>query len=658
MADPNQPRPSVFEVAYNVVENIDDVVSSRIEQATRTSNELSQSALSAITALERTNLEFSAGPLPVAPRLDLEIPVELNLPLITPSSFGTITSRLPDSPTLSDVPDIEPRAIPAFEPSITGFVIPEPPAPIVVGEVPSRPSIEPVAIPSDPSVVLPPPPDLTTLQIPQFGGVTLPVFDVEAPEFVGTPISAVLNWAEPEYHPEVMSEVLEVIRRLWSGGSGIPPAVEQAMFERAASREDMVAQREIDAVAEEFSTRGFTMPTGMQAARVDQMRQDLAVKKLGLNRELTIKLAEFQVENVKFAVQQGIAAENVFVNLFLNAAQRLFDAAKYEIEAKLSVYNAQVALFNAQTAAFQTRASVFDTLVKAELSKIEVFRAEIEAELARGQLNEQSVRVYTARIQAVQAGVEIFKAQMDGAKIKVDTNRALIEMFAKEVEAYAVRIQADKTRFEAYEAQVKGEAAKAGILDAEARAYAALIQGYSSATDIDVKRAEAFIQRNRLRIEQYVAEIEAEKARLQSQLAVAQLGAQAYIADTQRFGAVAGAETAKAQLQVSAKESELRTNIAFYEAHTQAYLGHMEQLIRRASLVIESLKAAGQLSATLAAGAMAGVSVGASLSGGGSLSAGGQLSTTTSESISKSRSESFNFAGEAERVDAIYANRL
>lgn len=654
----NAPRPTVFDQAYAVVGSIDDVVSSRIEQATRTSNELSQSALAAIEALQDTNLEFSAGSPPTLPRLEIEIPVDLNLPRVTPTSFGQITAQMPEAPTLADGAEITPRLVPTFQPSITSFVIPDPPEPVDTGTLPTRPVLTTVTLPTDPNIVLPPPPDLYQLDIPTFEGLELPTFDAETPEFEGTPISAVLQWSEPAYRPEIMSEVLTVIRQLWAGGSGIPAAVEQAMYERAAAREDLTAMREVDSVAEEFSLRGFTMPTGMQAARADQMRQDLAVKKMAMNRELTIKIAEWQIENIKFAVQQAIAAENVFVNIFLNAAQRLFDAAKFEVEAKINVYNAQVALFNAQMSAYQTKAAVFDTLVKAEITKIEVFKAQLEAEIARGQINEQQVRVYTARVQALQTSVEIFKAQMDGAKTKVDTNRALIEMFSKEVEAYATKVQAEKTRFDAYEAQVRGEAAKAGIIDAEARAYASLIQGLSAATDIDVKRADVLIQRNRLRVEQYVSALEAEKTRIQSQLSVAQLGAQAYIADTQRFTAVAGAETAKAQLEVSAKEAELRTNIAFYEAQTQSYLGHMEQLIRRASLVIESLKAAGQLSATLAAGAMAGVSVGASLSGGGSLSAGGQLSESKSESISKSRGESFNFAGEAERIDALYANRL
>ena len=90
------------------------------------------------------------------------------------------------------------------------------------------------------------------------------------------------------------------------------------MVERALSREDMIANREIDSVAEEFSLRGFTMPTGMQAARTDQMRQGLGAQEAGtLNRELTIKLPRADREHPP-GVQQAIAAENVFVNIFLN----------------------------------------------------------------------------------------------------------------------------------------------------------------------------------------------------------------------------------------------------------------------------------------------------------------------------------------------------
>lgn len=637
--------PNVFEEAYDSVEHVDQIVSERIRDASETSTELQATALSTIAALQGVNFNFNAGVPPAPPNIDPNIDIDITLPPITPTSFGSITSNMPTAPALEGVPSLSPLTIPDFQSSIGSLNIPQAPAWSAPTAPPTRPDTGDVDIPDAPLLALPQMPALVEIEIPSFDGVQLPLFDATAPEFEGTAIPGILQWTEPTYHPEILGEVLGVIRTLWSGGSGIPPAVEQAMVERAMSREDMIANRELDAVAEEFSLRGFTMPTGMQAARADQMRQELALKKMALNRELTIKFAEWQIENIRFGVQQAIAAENVYVNLFLNSAQRVFEAARFQIESQVNIYNAQVSLYNARMNGYQIEAQVFDTLVKAELTKIEVFKAEIEAEIARGQINEQKVRTYTAQVEALQTEVEIFKAKMQGAQTQSDVIRNRIEAYRADVQAYGERIQADRVRFDAYESQVKGEAAKAGIIDAEARAYAALVQGKSSAADIDVKRAELVIQKNRALIEGYIASLDAEKARIASQTAVIQSGAQAYVADTQRYAAQAQAETAKAQVTVAAREAELRTNVAFYQAQVQAYIGNMEQLIRRAQLIIDALKAAGQISSTLAAGAMAGVHVGATLTGSGAVSASGAYSEVFSNSKSESVNENYNYEG-------------
>lgn len=647
MLDLNPNIDSAYQKAIAVVDDVDTLVSSRIQDAATTSASLRVTALSTIEALQRVNFNYSAGSPPSPPGIDSSINVDINLPRITPTSFGTINSTPPGRPKLDEVTKVGPLDVGDFVPSIDSLIIPNPPSWTDVGDPPEPPEPDDVVLPKAPQDRLDQlqVPQLVEISIPDFGGLMLPFFDASAPEFEATALPGILQWSEPTYHPEILDEVMAVIRQLWSGGSGIPPAVEQAMVERALSREDMIANREIDAVAEEFSLRGFTMPTGMQAARTDQMRQDLALKKLSLNRELTIKFAEWQIENIRFGVQQAIAAENVFVNIFLNSAQRMFEAAKFQIEAQLNIYNAQVALFNARMNGYQIEASVFDTLVKAELSKIEVFKAEIEAEVARGQLNEQKVRTYTAQVQALQTEVEIFKARMQGAQIQSEVIRNQIEAYKADVQAYAERIGAEKIKFDAYESQVKGEAAKAGIIDAEARAYAALVQGKANVADVDIKRAELIIQKNRSLIESYIADLDVEKTNIQSQSAVIQAGAQAYVADTQRFAAQAQAETAKAQVEVAAKETELRTNVSFYQAKVQAYIGHMEQLIRQASLVVDALKAAGQISSTLAAGAMAGVHVGATLSGSGAVSGSGADSFVNSYSKSDSKNENYNYDG-------------
>lgn len=634
----NEPLPNAYVEAIQQVDEVNALVSDRIDDAVATSSAMQNAALSAITALQGINFNINAGPIPAPPNIDPNININIDLPPITPTSFGAITSNIPDTPGLDNIPAIDPVVIPEFVSSVSSLNIPEPPPWTAPSNAPEAPVLSDINIPDAPNVVMPAVPALTEITVPTFAGLTLSEFNATAPEFSGTALPGILQWSEPTYHTEILDEVLAVIRTLWSGGSGIPPAVEQAMVERAASREDQIAEREISAVSEEFSLRGFTMPPGMEAARIDEMRQALAIKKLELNRELTIEFAKFQIENIRFGVEQAISAENVLVNIFLNSAQRMFEAARFQIESQINIYNAQVAVFNARMNGYQVEASVFDTKVKAELSKLEVFRAEIEAEVARGQINEQKVRTYTAQVQALQTQINIYTAQMQGAQIESEVVRNRIMAYSTEVQAYGARIAADKTRFEAYESQIKGESAKAGIIDSEARAYAALVQGKATGAEVNIKRAELTIQKNNSSINAYAATLEAEKARIQSQASVIQAGAQAYIADTQRFAAQAAAESTKAQLEITSKEVEMRTNISFYQAQVQAYIANMEQLIRQVALVVDSIKAAGQITSTMAAGAMAGVHVGATLSGGASISGSG--GSTSNFSIQQTTAES------------------
>jgi len=635
----------VFQQAYAVVENVERVVGDRISEAVNVAAALRAGALSSIEALGHTTFETNAGGVPEAPTLSNVLTGNIDIDPVTPEDFGSISYSSRNIPTLEAVPVIPSVIIPSFSPSISSLNIPTPPAASAPTNAPERGDFGTVTVPSSPSYALPSVPTLQELEIPAFAFPSIPEFSATSPDFVGSAIPSLFEWAEPTYTTEIIDEAMAQVRRLFAGGSGIPPAVEQAMYDRAASREDMEIARNVSEVSEEFSLRGFTMPSGPMAARIDTIRQDGMLKKLGLNRELTIKIAEWQVENVRFGIQQAIAAENVFVGLFTNMASRMFEAARFHVTAQIEVYNAQVGLFNARQNAFRVAAEVFKIQVDAELAKIEVFKAQIQAEVAKGELNVQRVNAYKAQIDGVLATVEIFKAQMQGASVQSDVIRSKIEAYKADVQAYAERINADKIRFDAYDSQVKGEASKAAIVEAQARAFAALVQGKATEADINVKRAELVIQKNRLDIEAFTASVEADKLSMQTRLSVIQQNAAAYNANTQRFVAQAGAQTAMANVVVSANEAQQRTSVAFYQAKVAAYTSEMEQMIRKLTLVVESLKSAGQLSATLAAGAMAGVNVGASLSGGGNVTAGGTISDTNSTSHSETRNENYNYEG-------------
>lgn len=588
-----------------------------------------QSNLSQLASFRVPNL--ADGNAPVPPSIATSIVGSFDLPALTEASFGEVT--IPADPGLDTLVDVEPAAPVTFEqfmPSLTGLVIPEAPAERDLGEMPLKPVLSDVAVPVAPTLVKPLFPSLNAIAIPAFTFPTLPTYTGVAPEFEGTAVSTVLQWTEPVYAVEILDELTNKLRAMWDGELGLPPAVEQALWERAASREDLAIARDISAAMTEFSSRGFTMPPGMLAARTDAIREEGQIKKLALGREILVKIADTQIENLRFACQQAVGAETLLFNIFSNMVQREFEAAKIQLDSQLAMYNAQVALFNARQSAYATEAQVFKTRLDAELARIEVYKAELEGELAKGTLNEQQVRIYGEQIKALLTDVELYKAQMQGAEIEAGLVRNRIDIFKAEVEAYAEQVQADKVRFDAYESRVRGESAKAGILDAEARAYTAYIQGKATEADIGIKNMDAVIRSNELKIRKYAAQLEYQRGVVEAQRATVQANAAAHQANTARFTASVGAEEAATRLEITATEAQSRLAVSLYDTQTRKYMADLEQMIRVAGLQLEALKGAAQASSTLAAGAMAGVSVGASISGSGGISASGQLSESRS----------------------------
>lgn len=649
--DDQNPYTQSYQHVQLVRKFVTDTIDEQIDYANSTRSSVSGTL--ATLANFTPTLNFT-GTVPVTPIIDVSINADVTLPEINASDFGTISGVTAGAPSFIPVRDPGNIDITPFMPSVAGLNIPEAPDAAAPVSAPTRPGLSGVDIPGAPVLDKPLFPSLATIEIPEFAGVTLPLWNATAPEFEGTAVSTVLQWGDPQYDVEIIDEVVDKLRELWAGSNGIPPAIEQAMWERAANREDLDVSRQISAADIEYSSRGFTMPPGMHAARIDTIREEAQIKKQGLNREIAIKMAEIQVENVRFAVEQGIASENVLFNIWNNIAQRQFEAAKIQLDAQLALYNAQVALFNARQSAYATEAQVFKARLDAELATIEVFKAELEGELARGQLNEQRVRIYGEQIRALLADVEVYKAVMQGASIQSDVNRNIIEGFKADVQAYAEQIRADKVRFEAYESRIKGELGKAQILDAEARGYSAYVSGQATIADIGIKRMQGDISQNELKIREYAARLDADKAKIQADLAKVQAGASAYTADTQRYTAQAGVQEAGLRVQLAAKEAEIRASLGIFDVEVRKYMADMEQVIRKAQIQLEALKAAGQVGSTLAAGAMAGINVGANLSGSGGVSASG--SQSYGRSISKSNSTGINISGETDNTSVPNAS--
>ena len=543
------------------------------------------------------------------------------------TDFGNISALGNDRFSAQSIPEVDGVEIESFEPAFDSINLPPQPNIANAPSMPTAPMQRSITLPNRPATATRPSlPNLLEIQIPQATFAPIAPFTAQAPEFEGSSITAVLQWSPIPFTPTILTEAIAVLRRMWAGGTGLPPAVEQALWERAAGREDVAASREIGAAAAEFSGRGFTLPPGALVNRIDTIRNDAALRKQTLGRDVMIKVADAHIENLRFACQQAIAAEGVLLEQWKQQSQLQFEANKAQLDSELALLNAKVAVFNAKQSAYSTEASVHKTLLEGRALELQKFKTEVDAEIAKGAINDQRVKVYLGQYEALKADVEVFKAEMQGAQTQAELGRLEVETYKANIQAVAEIMQAEKIKAEIFESSVRGEAAKASLIDAQARAYSAYVSGKSAAADVRLKNQDAQIRGMDFQLRAFLGNLEADKAQMQAELAAIQAGVSAFTADTQRAAAEAGVEISKNEMEIKAREADMRSAIALYETEMRKYMAAREELIRIASLQADGLKAIGQMHSTLAAGAMAGVSIGSNLGASGSLQVSGSTS--------------------------------
>jgi len=569
------------------------------------------------------------------PDIDLTGMPELDVPALV----------VPDAPVMVDIDglisdlDVGDLDVPPA-PEPVPFSIPQSPTMASI-PVPQKPNVDTnVELPDSPDLVMPEMEVLEKLNIPAFEFPQLPDFDGKPPSLDGVTVpDAFINWSEPQYKSEVLDALQSQVKNMMAGGTGLPAAVEDALFSRARERDSAESERAVQEAMDVWASRDFSMPPGMLAKQVSALREQGRLKAAELNRDILIEAAKWEIESIRFAVQQGMALEQLTMNLFENTAKRLFEVARFQAEAKINVFNAQISLFNAQNSAFETLAQVYRTKLDGAIAKLTAYKTSIEGQAALGQINQQKVEVFKAKLGAVQSNVEVYKAMMSGAQVRAEVIKNQFDAYRTEIQAFAEQVGAEKVKFDAYESQVKAESAKVGMYEAQSRAYASTVQAVSSKADIKVKGAQLKMEAARTKVSKFLADVDAYKARLQASLAEIQTVTSAYSAKVDGWKSLTSASVAEAEMQSRFADMNTRTSIAYAEMQISEYQTKMQKAVEEAKIALEAAKAVGQYTAQLAAGAMSAAHVSASISGSGSSS----VSRSRSNSESLSTSHNYNY---------------
>jgi hypothetical protein len=494
------------------------------------------------------------------------------------------------------------------------------------GTTPAIPAVADIALPAAPAVSLPSAPTLLTLNIPTFSGVDLhedwlakfddiPTLDLVAP----TPYSYALG---PEYASTLLSNLSTTLNARLSGGTGLPEDVEQAIWDRARSRETQTALANEADVLRTSDALGFPMPPGVVAAQLRMAQQDYYDKLSTLSRDVAIKQAELEQENMKQTILAGIQLESKLIDYSYQLEQLTFEASKVQAENAIAIYNARVEQYKALLSVYGIYSDAYKTIISAELAKVDVFKGLISAEQAKADINRSLVEEYKAMVEASMAQVEIYKAELDGAKALVEIEGLKINAAGEQIKAYVAQVNAETAKIEAYKAGVEAETAKVQTFKVKADAFAAQAGVQIEAARVGIANLDSQIRAKALEWDGYKAKLSAGEVAMRGLMQGNELLIQKYRTE----GDLGVAQYGSA---IKRWEAQLKDYEAGKQAMIQVAKINGDQAMHAASVRADAAKAGAQVHAQLVGSAYSIMKVQASVSGQGQTSVQYQYQNST-----------------------------
>ncbi|HSX21494.1 MAG TPA: hypothetical protein VLE97_01815 [Gaiellaceae bacterium] len=539
-------------------------------------------------------------------------------------TFALDDNLVPQPPSVDVGPDPNFVAPPTF--SEQPPVIPDRvgPGPLTATPPGDAPPITDVTVP--PTPLFPDVPPLVDPSIPAFP--TLPPFPGVRPNISFDAPTPSFTFTPEEYASALLDKTRGRISSMLDGGTGLPVDVINALRARAHAAVDVAELRAIQQTTEEYASRGWPEPSGILFHRITEVRQENRDKRNAVDRDIYINDEQIAVENIRFAVQQGVALESQLIQSFLELQRLTFEAAKFNVQLVIDVFNAMVAKANLEVQLYIADSQVWRTEVEA---LIEEYKGLIEGARLQGDLNQQRVAIFGEQVRAI---VEEYNAAIETVKAIAQNNLVRIQAYEQTVEAYAARVKAYDSEWDAFSKQIEADLSRY-------RRYELATNVFANQIKIWADTNTNLIEQKRLRISDKELDITGYRARLDRL-------AQVIAAETARVNAIAqvyGVDGAiyrtDADVEMVASDSNAKIfSLGLEQERTRVTTGlenarlQITQATENAKIQVGALEAIAQTAGNVASGALSAMSVHAGLSS--SLSQSQSCNTSFNYSIDAS----------------------
>lgn len=190
-----------------------------------------------------------------------------------------------------------------------------------------------------------------------------------------------------------------------NGGTGLNANIEAQIWERDRSRVLREAARATDEIMASFAARGYPLPPGALIDQVSRIDQDARDKTAQASRDVAIKQAEIELENIRFAIGKAIDMRTAAIQAAGDYIRTLALGPQLGVQMATAVIDAKSKMAGALTSFYQAKISALELPLKAEIaektSNVEIRKANLAA--LTGSI---SARVATVEAAARAAGTQ------------------------------------------------------------------------------------------------------------------------------------------------------------------------------------------------------------------------------------------------------------
>lgn len=231
--------------------------------------------------------------------------------------------------------------------------------------------------------------------------------DIEEPDDVAVSLS----WSESALDSTVYDAIIDrMLNDLQSGATGLDPAVEVAIYQRARNRQQVDRQAEWDRINNTAGEMQFALPSGVLASALTDFSIGANRQDADIENQIIVAQGDLAQKNSQFMFQQAVALEQLIRQTRSEESSRALDAAKTMASLIVEDFKARV----------QKYVSIWDGRKAKIQAQVEALRGVIESN--RGL-------------------IDIFKAQYDALKTRVDAvaayNKGLTDVYLGQVQGFS-----------------------------------------------------------------------------------------------------------------------------------------------------------------------------------------------------------------------------